>query len=200
MSAAKDQELVASGTDRREFVFRSGRLCLDLVATLGSRAHLNLERLGTPADLDRWLLLAGCQGGGPPATHLDHRTALELREAVYELASIRLQVSGAQAADALEVVNRLANEPPLVPTLRADFSAAWSGGVQEALSQVARDAVDLFSGPWADRIRECSGPECTVLFVDTSRPGRRRWCSMEDCGNQAKSAGLRAKRREQASR
>jgi predicted RNA-binding Zn ribbon-like protein len=33
-------------------------------------------------------------------------------------------------------------------------------------------------------------------YLDTSRPGTRRWCSMEACGNQAKSAGLRQQRRQ----
>ena len=44
-------------------------------------------------------------------------------------------------------------------------------------------------------VRSCAGPDCTILFIDTSRPGTRRWCSMEACGNQAKSAGLRRQRR-----
>jgi predicted RNA-binding Zn ribbon-like protein len=33
------------------------------------------------------------------------------------------------------------------------------------------------------------------MFIDHSRPGRRRWCSMERCGNRAKTARYRQRRR-----
>lgn len=61
------------------------------------------------------------------------------------------------------------------------------------LSTVARDAVELFTGPYADRIRECGSDLCKLLFVDTSRPGRRRWCAMEHCGNLHKVRAHRAR-------
>jgi predicted RNA-binding Zn ribbon-like protein len=32
------------------------------------------------------------------------------------------------------------------------------------------------------------------MFVDTSRPGKRRWCSMELCGNRKKTATYRRRR------
>jgi predicted RNA-binding Zn ribbon-like protein len=37
-----------------------------------------------------------------------------------------------------------------------------------------------------------------VLFVDTSRKGDRRWCSMSACGNKAKVAGFRKRERRSA--
>jgi predicted RNA-binding Zn ribbon-like protein len=43
----------------------------------------------------------------------------------------------------------------------------------------------------ADRVRRCAGNDCLLTFVDTSRPGRRRWCSMERCGNRAKVRAFR---------
>jgi predicted RNA-binding Zn ribbon-like protein len=56
---------------------------------------------------------------------------------------------------------------------------------------VARDGIDLLSGPDAESIRECEDPACTLLFVDTSRSHRRRWCSMNSCGARAKMRTLR---------
>jgi predicted RNA-binding Zn ribbon-like protein len=38
-----------------------------------------------------------------------------------------------------------------------------------------------------DRLRICQGPDCSWLFIDTSKGGRRRWCDMAVCGNAAKS-------------
>lgn len=38
-----------------------------------------------------------------------------------------------------------------------------------------------------DRLRICQGPNCSWLFIDSSKAGRRRWCDMSVCGNAAKS-------------
>jgi predicted RNA-binding Zn ribbon-like protein len=43
------------------------------------------------------------------------------------------------------------------------------------------------------RVRSCA--RCTLLFVDRSPPGTRRWCSMERCGNRSKTAHYRQTRR-----
>lgn len=48
------------------------------------------------------------------------------------------------------------------------------------------DAVDLLSDR-PERIRSCNHEDCTLWFLDTSKAGRRRWCSMEQCGNRAKA-------------
>ncbi|TIX73400.1 MAG: hypothetical protein E5V30_01705, partial [Mesorhizobium sp.] len=42
-----------------EFRFRSNRLVLDFIATVGERGHRDIERLGTLDDLDRWIEAAG---------------------------------------------------------------------------------------------------------------------------------------------
>jgi predicted RNA-binding Zn ribbon-like protein len=56
---------------------------------------------------------------------------------------------------------------------------------------VARDCIDLLGGPLSGRVRNCSGEGCGVLFLDTSRQGLRRWCSMAACGNTAKVQAFR---------
>ena len=182
-------------SDVWEFPFRSGRLCLDFVATLGSRGQLNLERLAEPGDLERWLAQAGLGAPGS-ANQADLAAALRLREAIYGLV---LLDPGRRLPGAARVINQMAAPAPLAPELDdAGRGSAWAPGgtVTQALSSVARDAIDLLSGPLIAHVRSCAGPDCTILFIDTSRPGNRRWCSMEACGNQAKSAGLRQQRRQ----
>jgi predicted RNA-binding Zn ribbon-like protein len=44
------------------------------------------------------------------------------------------------------------------------------------------------------RVRRCAGATCVLLFHDTSKTGRRRWCDMAACGNRAKSAAHHARR------
>ena len=38
----------------------------------------------------------------------------------------------------------------------------------------------------AERVRGCG--RCGWLFLDSSRGGRRRWCSMSTCGNREKAS------------
>jgi predicted RNA-binding Zn ribbon-like protein len=176
-----------------EFPFRSGRLCLDFVSTLGSRGQLDIERLGVPADFERWVREAGLG----QLRHVNQdglAAAVELREAIYSLVTTRRSLQ----AHAVARVNRAATRMPLVPRLdESGEVSTWAPirGHEQVLSTIARDAIDLMSSPLRSRIRECARPDCTIVFLDVSRPGSRRWCSMEACGNQTKSAGLRAKRR-----
>jgi predicted RNA-binding Zn ribbon-like protein len=180
---------------RLEFVFRGGRLSLDFVNTLGSRGHFNIERLAAPEHLDRWLREAGLAATGAPADTKRLRRAIQLREAIH--AAIRRGQQGAAPTAAIRTINRCAAHAPLAPKLLADgHTMAWhaDASLQAALSTLARDAIELLSSPLLTRVRQCAGTPCTLLFLDTSRPGKRRWCSMDDCGNREKAAGLRTKR------
>lgn len=47
---------------------------------------------------------------------------------------------------------------------------------------------DTMNSVTPDRIRKCEHSECILHFVDVSKSGRRRWCSMEQCGNRYKAA------------
>jgi predicted RNA-binding Zn ribbon-like protein len=47
-----------------------------------------------------------------------------------------------------------------------------------------------------DRLRICQGPNCSWLFIDSSKAGRRRWCDMAVCGNAAKSRRFYARSRQ----
>jgi predicted RNA-binding Zn ribbon-like protein len=188
--------LEASGDGQRGFRFLGGRACLDLTATAGERWGPQTERLRTPADLARWLVEAGLAGALPEASRQNLAQARTLREAVYQTVKRRIAGQPPGPGD-LAIVNDWAGQaPPRVwleadaGRLRARRDAATAAAL---LASVARDAVDLLGGPLADRIRECSGQECALLFLDTSRAGRRRWCSMAACGARAKMAAYRAR-------
>ncbi|MEO8274522.1 MAG: CGNR zinc finger domain-containing protein, partial [Chloroflexota bacterium] len=43
--------------------------------------------------------------------------------------------------------------------------------------------------------RVCANDRCRWAFFDSSPTGRRRWCDMRSCGNQAKAARHRARLR-----
>ena len=47
----------------------------------------------------------------------------------------------------------------------------------------------------ADRLRICGGANCSWVFIDSSKAGRRRWCDMAVCGNVAKGQRFHARAR-----
>jgi predicted RNA-binding Zn ribbon-like protein len=184
MSSAVNEDLA--------FRFVSGHRALDLLSTLGDRHREPIERLRDPADLDRWLEAAGLPAPAR-ATEEDLGDARRLREAVNRLIRALLASEAPDAAD-LRELNEWARQPPLAPQVAASLERSWSGEqpVQAALALVAREAVDLLTGPERVLVRECAAaPACSLLYLDRSRARRRRWCEMERCGSRAKMASYR---------
>jgi predicted RNA-binding Zn ribbon-like protein len=62
-------------------------------------------------------------------------------------------------------------------------STKWAP--EAAVSQIADDAVMLFTGPERETLRACHAPGCVLYFVK-GHP-RREWCSAA-CGNRARVA------------
>ncbi len=182
------------------FRFASGRICLNLCATVGERWRRGFERLRTPEDLAR-LYQEAAVVVPLKLTGADLDKAREVRESIYRSAKSVLDGGRPAAADE-EIINRAARVPPPVPQMRhgaRSLTPARSHGAASALSAVARDAIDLLTGPEASRLRECASPECGLLFIDLSRPGGRRWCSSDACGGKARSAAYRRRTKTAAS-
>lgn len=178
------------------FVFRSERLCLAFCATVGERWRRGFERLLTPGHLAGWYAEASVASGAVPVTGADLDDARTVREAVYRTAKALI---GGQPppADDEEIINLAAAAPPPVPRMSkgiVTLTAADPDLAASALSAVARDAIGLFTTADARRLRECASPECGLLFLDLSRPGRRRWCSSNACGGKARAAAYRQRR------
>jgi hypothetical protein len=172
---------------------RSGRPSLNLVHTAGEPDLDRAEIVPAPADLGRVL---GLLLGTPPlpADEDDLAAMRELRTTITRMA-YGLAVGTLPLRTDVDVLNRAAAAPPLTRALHPEGGTRLvEPTAAQALATLARDAVDLFGGRYAHRIRVCAAEDCGLLFVDASRPGRRRWCSMERCGNLAKVRGHRARR------
>jgi predicted RNA-binding Zn ribbon-like protein len=176
------------------FHWKSGRVCLDLLATVGERWRRSFERLRTPEDLALWCVEAGLLAQPPAVSARQLAAGRKLREAINRLARPGLEP---EAGD-LGELNRWAAKAPLAPQLTTHGEVIWTSErpLEAVLATIARDAVDLLSGPLAGRIRECGAPDCALLFVDASRPGQRRWCSGTACGNRTRTKTYRARRKE----
>lgn len=183
--------MTAKAEIRDGFKFRGGSPALDLAATVTGRlGAAPRDLLATPADLDRWLVAAELARVPPGSTEGNLVQARSLREALYRLALSRAEDAALPEADR-DLLNGYAALPAAPLQLDADGRARLSGDVRGLLAELAREGVSLLGGDFSGRIRQCEGPPCAVLFVDTSRKGDRRWCSMSACGNKAKAAGWR---------
>lgn len=180
-------------------VFPCGTPVLDFVGTLDARrSAAPAERIGTPRLLDAWFVESGLLDESPRSRAADLRAATALREAIYSLVEARLAgrpLPGPPLSGrAVATVNRRARGVPVALRLGPGGSHR-SGTALQALTQLAREAVELLSGADAELLRECGHPDCTQVYLDRSRGLRREWCAMRTCGNRAKAAALRARRR-----
>ncbi len=180
--------------------FDPGSFCLELLITGGPGPGEQFEILHAPDDLAGWLTGSRLAEFAPLEAADLRISPAELRE----VKGLRDLLWGATAAVAhgerpdpasIEAVNAAAGPPPRPRLDPVTGQRSWQSPVTGAqvLGAVARDAIDLLGGGRGGRLRECAGSNCLLLFLDTSRPGNRRWCSMERCGNRHKVRGYRSR-------
>ena len=204
----------AHGLDQLELA--GNALCLDFANTVNARPTAQRDYLAGYAGLLAWSVYAGAlpasaveplepQSSGPAAQAV-LRDAHRLRNSVYSVFSAiadgrrpeRGEVGRLGAAYAGALANvRIASGAGLSPGDGASaYELTWpvrADQLAAPLWPVARSAGELLvSGP-LERVGEC--PSCGWLFLDTSRNGTRRWCSMATCGSRDKMARYHRRRR-----
>jgi predicted RNA-binding Zn ribbon-like protein len=194
-------ELLPSNTGAAHWYWLGGRPALDFVNTRRERWRRDYECLLSVEDVVDWLVQARLlpQPMKAPASVLGE--ARELREAID--AAARAAVAGTtpeRAAVALiDDWLALAGSRPALLTdqvgrpLLSERPRAESP--RRALGMVAYDAARMLGTEGErSRVRICDSETCSARFYDRSPAARRRWCSMAECGNQAKARRFREKR------
>jgi|TARA_R110000850_G_scaffold16067_5_gene50106 predicted RNA-binding Zn ribbon-like protein len=59
-------------------------------------------------------------------------------------------------------------------------------GPEKLIFPIVRDIAEFLTSDHVEKTRPCANDDCDLYFVNQSRNGRRRWCSMSTCGNRAK--------------
>jgi predicted RNA-binding Zn ribbon-like protein len=72
---------------------------------------------------------------------------------------------------------------------RFEFVAEHEG-LEWLLAAIARSGAELIAAGMNGGVQRCSNPNCQLFFFDDSRTHRRRWCSMQLCGNRSKVAAF----------
>jgi predicted RNA-binding Zn ribbon-like protein len=185
-----------------ELPFVAGHAGLDFVNTAEQRGHPDAgDVLVTPADLRLWgqrygLISPSVRGEGDERAELDQ--ARQARELLYAVLLDRIHDRPASKAQ-LNLLARSAAEAYAAASLqmRDDGSLGWhwSPSQLSTIRHVAvTSAVDLLRSEPSTRLKQCPGDRCGWLFLDATKGGNRRWCSMSECGQDAKDA-QRARRR-----
>ena len=154
-----------------------GNAALDFVNTAADWASGDPEdRLGGPEGFGKWAEMAGL---------LYADDMKRLRE--------EIAADPKAGEDAFETAIRLR------AALWRIFNAVITDAeVDEDDLAFVEAAEDFLLNGRLDRLHACGGDACEWLFVDTSKNGKRRWCDMATCGNDAKVKKFRKRNKKAA--
>jgi predicted RNA-binding Zn ribbon-like protein len=184
-----------------------GAVCLDFVNTVDPRyGPDSIDYLPDYQALLEWAVTAGLVERNqaerlhsiarhqPQVARGVYRRAIALRDAAFELFRGKPMVPKAQSLSTLNAELSRSPGRQLIAHDSRSFQAQWpeTDVLDRILWPIADSAAELLSSGRLIRVRECEGESCGWLFLDTSKAGRRRWCSMSDCGNRAKAVRRRA--------
>lgn len=191
------------------FLFLANRTILDFLNTKPELAAGPTELLPDAHALERWLIAArivsspraktlvrGWRDSAEAASFVKELTAYRerLRKAV-----MRIEDGSLPTNAFLAEVNSLLREYPRRTSLNISDSKLIRESVFEPRkpadlwAPIADATADLLTEIEPSRIRKCES--CVLHFLDTSKKGSRRWCSMNICGNKLKVAAYQRRRR-----
>ncbi len=181
-----------------EFFWVGNRLAVDFVNTHLVAEGAPLDLLQEPRDLVRWLQQAGTPAQVAAPQRL-LRTARHYRTALREGMG-RLAARSPVAPELLESTNLY-----LARQAERRVLAGEGGGYRyqaerrfrtpaDFMAPVAESFADMLVHDDLTRLRKCRNPECMLYFYDTSKGGRRWWCSLQQCGNKMRMAAMRERR------
>jgi len=172
------------------------RIGLALAATVGRRyTDTPVERLPDADALAAWLTAHGLNVAD--CTERDLTRARELREAIYDLveASAMHRPPRASALATVDAAGRSIPHRKLLWDNRKAFHLADdSVTVADTLAAIARDTVDLLTGPDRGHLHQCEADTCGTVFIASPGGRPRRWCSSATCGNRERVRAFRATR------
>jgi predicted RNA-binding Zn ribbon-like protein len=199
-------ETLRGTTDKSVPRFYAGAWCLDFANTVEPRDgqvghdfvpdYEALLRWSEAADLPtRAGKLRRTAASDPARANEAHEAAIAFREATYRTFAAVAADQSPRGADLATIrdayVEGLRHARPRLGTGGLDWD--WPTDLDLPRWLLAKDAVDLLQSERLKRVKSCQ-PSCGWLFLDISKNHSRRWCSMRECGFEAK-ARLQAQRR-----
>lgn len=192
-----------------------GNAALDFVNTVSSWRSEPVDRLGGPEAFAEWAehaglvdvsgrkqLTAAIKKEPEQATRFYER-ASTLRSALWRIFTAVTDEQKPASGD-LAILNEEVRRAAALSEIAATgtgFDQRWvsdAPAMETLIATIARAAERLLRDGPLDRIHSCGGETCEWMFVDLSKNGKRRWCSMATCGNEAKVKKFRKRKKKAA--
>lgn len=191
------------------FLFLGNQLALDFVNTKPVQNGVAQELLPDFSAVLDWFQAAGVLDTSEVSalrrnwhdskkTHAALTALLEFRELLREEV-VHWERTGKLHIHTLRIVNELLAKHPMLTRVQVHGIAPhiehWFSPTEplDLLAPLARSAAELFAEADWKRVRKCE--VCVLHYLDISKKGSRRWCSMQFCGNRAKVAAYAARQR-----
>jgi len=118
--------------------------------------------------------------------------AIALRETIYRICFAMAEGKTPAPRDVAAINAALDGAPERRVLAHREKTFGWridrdALSAADLLAPVLWSACDLIVSPEVGRLRHCLNDQCGWLFMDDSKNGSRRWCSMQSCGNRAKA-------------
>jgi predicted RNA-binding Zn ribbon-like protein len=180
--------------DPRPFIHVGNNLAVDFINTQFECHDELVDLLSCFDDLSRWAAEMDVTLD-PDDTSMNIDAIRQLRRALKTLLMTHIDKSPLPN-ETLALVNQyLINAPTQQKLIQVDQTIELQPlykklSVDQLLGKIVYEAAGLLNSPYHQQIKHCSNEKCVLIFVDTSRSKKRRWCSMERCGNRAKASNF----------
>jgi predicted RNA-binding Zn ribbon-like protein len=193
-----------SRTQGPNFIFAGEHPAIDFANTLSDPHGQPEDLLRSWPDVVSWLSKAGLPKD--PSLNLSVSRGVEALKSVLKLRHAwkallaQLIVGGKVSDEFLTSLNSLLKDDNFHDTVRRDSkngfqlvrSASKLHGEKLALAILARQIAGFLADANLNYLHRCANTTtCTLLFYDTTKNHRRRWCSVAACGNRHKVAAFR---------
>jgi len=197
---------------RGTHLFVGNQIALDFLNTALVSNGESMELLPDAAAVARWMVHAGllAEKAAKKLGQQWERSPLAA-EGVTALRRFRdrlraevfsFEAGAGVSADFLDELNSLLRTHPVFRVVEADGHGGYTQELSfeprlpdDLLGPLAEDTMMLLTRVAAGRVRKCEG--CPVHFLDVSKKGSRRWCSMNLCGNKVKVAAYQQRQRKE---
>ncbi|HLZ04822.1 MAG TPA: CGNR zinc finger domain-containing protein [Bradyrhizobium sp.] len=162
--------------------------------------HQQAEELDGPAGLGDWMKARGLVERGAVPSQKAFDQALRLRGALRDYLGCEPAERRRKAA-VIDPLNKALEPFPLrVAAFGRDGMRLEpvQADAQAGLAAIAAELYDGAANGTLDRLKMCAADECRRVFFDRSKPGTRRWCQSELCGNREKTRAYRERQKRDA--
>jgi predicted RNA-binding Zn ribbon-like protein len=164
-------------------------LCLDFTNTVNVRPQPARDWLDSAEQAETWARAVGQDAHASQISRQALEAARTLRETLYGIfeALTRAARPEPQHLEALLHAQADAVRTAELAPAPEGFRLTWpaDGSITPLVNEITDSAVTLLTHGPLERLGQC--PSCGWLFLDTSKNGRRRWCSMTTCGARDKA-------------